>query len=57
MQKEIIVLGNLWEDNGFDSAGGRVYSGGGISCCISSTTDKHPIHILVNNDERRKEES
>lgn len=52
--QEIIVVGNLWAENGYDSAGGRVYDRGGCCCCISSTTEKHPIHIIVKEDNERE---
>lgn len=34
---EVIVIGDLYEDNGYGSEAGRVYSGGGIAPALGAS--------------------
>lgn len=55
--QEIIVVGNLWADNGYNSASGRVYSGGGISPCIGASHFEQVKYILEHKCENNRNES
>lgn len=50
--EEIIVLGDLWEDNGHSSAAGRVYSGCGCCPTIGASHFDSIKHIIVYEETR-----
>lgn len=47
MTDKVIVVGDLWEDNGHSSMAGRVYSGGGIAPTIGASHFQQIKYVLV----------
>lgn len=45
--QQIIILGDIFEENGYKSAGGRVYNPKGLCSCIGASHFQHEKYILV----------
>lgn len=54
MEREIIVVGDLFEENGHGSAAGRVYSGGGIAPALGASHFQQEKWILEVRDEKHR---
>lgn len=53
MQNEIIVIGDLYADNGHKSENGRVYEVGGVMATLGASHFQQIKYILVRYDKNK----